>query len=33
VIMGVGAAVLFSAAGRRIFVRVRGHRRRVRAAR
>jgi hypothetical protein len=33
VIMGVGAAVLFSAAGRRIFVRVRGHRRRVRGAR
>ncbi|MDQ4085945.1 MAG: DUF6049 family protein [Actinomycetota bacterium] len=33
VIMGVGAAILFIAAGRRIVVRVRGHRRRVRGAR
>jgi hypothetical protein len=33
VIMGVGAAVLFSAAGRRIFLRLRTHRRRVRGLR
>jgi hypothetical protein len=33
VIMGVGGAVLFIAAGRRIFSRVRRHRRRVRGAR
>jgi hypothetical protein len=33
VVIGVGTAVLFIAAGRRIFLRVRGHRRRVRGAR
>lgn len=33
VVMGVGGTVLFGAAGRRIFLRVRGRRRRVRGAR